>query len=218
MRWLLTSVLLVVAATPLVPVQGSDIADEAALQQALSPFQGLLEGLPTELRERLVRHGRAWVALSSEQQAELREQLLEWDDLAPQEKLALRERFESWTHMDEATRGAALDAARRYAQLPEAIRQSLRDEFDALDSKARQRYLFDASTRTAVDLADALFRFVPAEQHSDTLAMLRELNEAQVMQLRRKLTRLPPTQRDAYRQRLLELDAAGRAEMLNDDG
>lgn len=217
MRWFLASILLVLAATPLAAAQDSGAADDsAALQQALSPFQGLLEGLPAELRERLVIHGRAWVALSLEQQIELRERLVEWDDLPPQQKLALRERFEGWVHMDKATRVAALDAAGRYEQLPEATRQELRAEFDALDPQQRQRYLFDAPTRAAVDLADALFRFVPADQHSDTLAMLRELNVEQVAQLRRKLTRLPPAQRDAYRQRLLEQDTAGRVEMLSE--
>lgn len=189
-------------------------AESPAVQQALAPFQTLIARLPPPLRDRLVEHARAWAALAPEEQALLRDNLVAWDDTPPQRKLALRERFEAWEHMDATTRANALDTARKYEQLPENIRQGWRERFDALPPEQRQRYLFDPATRAAVDLANALFPFVPAEQHVDTLAMLRALTPEQVDALRRSLARLPPAQRNAYRQRLLEMTPDARAEEL----
>ena len=189
-------------------------AESPAVQQALVPFQPLLARLPPSLSERLLAHARAWAALAPEEQARLRGNLAAWDDLPPQRKLALREHFEAWEHMDASTRNAALDAARGYARLPEATRQRWRERFDALPPGQRQRYLFDPPTRSAMDLANALFPFVPAEQHADTLAMLRHLTPEQVTSLRRKLARLPPAQRNAYRQQLLDMTPGARAQEL----
>lgn len=189
-------------------------AESPAVQQALAPFQTLMARLPPSLRERLIAHARAWAALTPDEQARLRENLRAWDHLPPMQKLALRERFEAWEHMDAATRASALDAARDYAQLPENVRERWRERFDALPPEQRQRFLFDPPTRTAMDLARALFPFVPAEQHTDTLAMLRDLTPEQVDALRRTLARLPPAQRNAYRQRLLEMRPAERAQEL----
>lgn len=189
-------------------------AESPAVQQALAPFQSLLVRLPPSLGERLFVHARAWAALTPEEQVRLRESLAAWDNLPPRRKLALREHFEAWEHMDDPTRSAALDAARGYARLPETTRQRWRERFDALPPEQRQRYLFDPPTRTAMDLADALFPFVPADQHADTLAMLRNLTPEQVQSLRRSLARLPPAQRNAYRRQLLDMAPAARAEEL----
>lgn len=205
--------LLCLAAAVGFPAAAQD-AETDAVTQALTPFQPLMERLPPPLRERLVAHARAWVALTPEEQALLRENLSAWDNLPPLGKLALRERFEAWEHMDAATRSAALDAARGYAQLPENVRERWRERFDALPPAQRQRYLFDPPTRTAMDLANALFPFVPADQHTDTLAMLRDLTPEQVDALRRTLARLPPAQRNAYRQRLLDMEPAERVQEL----
>ncbi len=189
--------------------------DAAALRQTLAPFDTLLAGLPPVLRERLELHARAWLALSPEAQARLRLDLTAWDDLAPQEKLALRERFDAWEHLDEPTRGAVLQAEARLAQMPAETRAGWRARFDALSPEQRQRYRFDPPTRAAMDLAGQLFPFVPAEEHADTLALLRALTPAQVDALRRELRRLPPNRRDAFRVRLLEQDAQGRAALLD---
>ena len=190
--------------------------DAAALRQTLAPFDKLLSGLPPVLRQRLELHARAWLALSPEAQARLRLDLAAWDDLAPQEKLALRERFDAWEHLDAATRRAVLEADARLAQMPAQVRAGWRARFDALTPEQRQRYRFDPPTRAAMDLAGQLFPYVPAEEHADTLALLRALTPAQVEALRRELRRLPPNRRDAYRVRLLELDAQGRAALLGE--
>ncbi|MCX7557642.1 DUF3106 domain-containing protein [Xanthomonadaceae bacterium JHOS43] len=192
----------------------SDGADVPAVQQALAPFQSLMARLPAPLRDRLLAHARAWVALTPEEQARLRENLMAWDELSPQAKLALRERFEAWEHLDDATRDAALAAMRDYARLPEASRRAWRERFDALPPEQRQRYRFDASTRAAMDLANDLFPFIPVEQHADTLAMLRALTLDQVGALRRHLARLPPGQRNVYRQKLLDMEPAMRVSEL----
>ena len=189
-------------------------SEPPAVQQALAPFQNLMARLPPSLRERLLAHARAWAALPPEEQARLRENLAAWDDLPPQRKLALREHFEAWEHMDSATQTTAINTARGYAALPETTRQRWRERFDALPPEQRQRYLFDPPTRAAMDLANALFPFVPAEQHTDTLAMLRSLAPEQVQALRRTLARLPPAQRNAYRQRLLDMTPGERAQEL----
>ena len=199
----------VAAQSPAEPVQSS------AEQQALAPFQSLIARLPPALRERLFEHARAWVALTPEEQARLRGNLVAWNDMPPQGKLALRENFEAWEHMDAATRAAVLEAARGYAMLPESTRQGWRERFNALSPEQRQRYRFDPSTRSAMDLANALFPFIPTEQHDDTLTMLRNLSPEQVEMLRGALVRLPPAQRNAYRQRLLDMTADERMQALS---
>ncbi len=206
-------VVLAGAALAQAPVSPED-PDAAALRRTLAPFHSLLAGWPAVLRERLELHARAWLALSPEAQARLRLALAAWDELAPQEKLALRERFDAWEHLDEPTRRAALEAAAQLAQMPTEVQAAWRARFDALTPEERQRYRFDPPTRAAMDLAGQLFPFVPAEEHADTLALLRALTPAQVEALRHELRRLPPNRRDAFRVRLLELDDQGRAALL----
>ena len=189
-------------------------AEPVAVQEALAPFKSLMQRLPVDLREPLFLRAQVWVALTSEEQATLRENLIAWEDRAPLERLALRERFEAWEHLDDRTRAAALDVAQRFSSLPQDVREGWRARFDALDPAQRQRYLFDPSNRLAMDLANDLFRFVPAAEQSDTLAMLRDLTPAHVAALRKTLARLPPARRDVYRQQLLGLDPAARAAEL----
>lgn len=192
--------------------------DPAALRQILAPFEKLLAGVPPVLRLRLELHAHAWLALSQDEQTRLRAALAAWDDLPPQEKLALRERFEAWEQFDAPSRQRAQAARQRAEQMPGDVRAGWRARFDALSPEQRQRYRFDPDTRAAMDLAGQLFPFVPAEEHAATLALLRALAPEQVEALRRELRRLPPNRRDAFRVRLLELDAAGRAALLDGSG
>lgn len=191
-------------------------AESDAVRAALVPFKHLMQRLPTPLRERLLAHARSWAALTPVEQAQLRENLSAWDDLAPQQKLALRERFYAWEHLDGATQAAALAAAERFAQLPDEAREHWRARFAALDPAQRRQYLFDPSSRSAMQLANELFPFIPATEQAATLAMLRELTPEQVTVLRRQLARLPPARRDNQRQHLLELDPAARAKALDE--
>ncbi len=218
MRVLLGGLLMLVVGlfSPMASAAERVFEDEpVAVQEALAPFKSLMQRLPAALREPLFLRAQVWVALTPEEQAALRENLIAWEDRAPLERLALRERFEAWEHLDDRTRAAALDAAQRFSSLPEDIREGWRKRFDALDPAQRQRYLFDPTNRLAMDLANDLFRFVPAAEQADTLAMLRDLTPAHVTALRKTLARLPPARRDAYRQQLLSLDPAARAAELD---
>jgi hypothetical protein len=189
-------------------------ADSPELRAALAPFKTMMEGLPAPLRERLLQQARSWIALSPEQQAALRANLMAWDNKAPQDKLRLRERFEAWEQLDAASQAAALAAAEHYALMPLEQRQALRQRFDELSPDQRQRFLFDPANRVAMDLANELFPFIPAAERADSLAMLRALSPSEVKALRAELGRLPLERRDAVRQRLLALDPAARAEFL----
>lgn len=185
--------------------------DGDAVRQALAPFQTLSQRLPPALRERLLDHARAWAALSPEEQAQLREALTQWETLDSNRKLALRARFEAWEQMNPSSRNGAIQAGAHFSTLPEAVQMRWRERFDALSTEERARYLFDPPTRAVIGLARELFPFIPLEDHAATLAMLRDLDDAQVATLRRNLARLPPAQRDAFRQRLLDMDPQARA-------
>ena len=198
------------AQQPSVPVESD------AVRAALVPFKDLMQRLPAPLRERLLAHARTWVALAPAEQVQLRENLSAWEDLEPQQKLALRERFEAWGHLDVATQTATLAAAERFAQLPDEARQHWQERFAALDPAQRRQFLFAPSNRSAMELANELFPFIPAAEHAATLTMLRELTPEEVTVLRRQLARLPPARRDAQRQQLLELDPAARSKALGD--
>lgn len=202
------------AALPLTAQPDQAVADPEAVRQALVPFQELSQRLPTMLRERLHAHARAWAALSPEEQAQLRENLSQWETLETQHKLALRARFDAWEQMDPATRERAIQTGAHFSTLPESVQQRWRERFEALPEQQRQSHLFDLSTRAVISLARELFPFIPAQDHNATLAMLRELDETQVAALRSRLARLPPARRDAFRQSLLEMDAEARTAEL----
>lgn len=191
------------------------VNESAAVREALAPFATLMQRLPPDLSAHLVKRAEAWVSLTAEEQQLLRQNLTAWEQRAPLERLVLRERFEAWEHLDDQTREAALAAAQHFSELSEETQQGWRDRFAALDVAQRQRYLFDPQNRLAMDLANDLFRFVPAHEQIETLAMLRALTPDQVAALRKAVARLPPPRRDAYRQRLLELDPAARAAELD---
>lgn len=216
MRGLLGGVLLMLTLTGLTAIAAEPVWEDepAAVREALTPFKALMARLPPDLRKPLFLRAREWVALTPEEQAQLRENLIAWEDRGPLERLALRERFEAWEHLDEPTRAAALDAAQRFSRLPDDVRQGWRERFAALDAAQRQRYLFDPTNRMAMDLANDLFPFVPVAEQVETLTMLRGLTPDQVATLRKTLARLPPPRRHAYRQYLLELDPAARAAEL----
>ena len=129
-------------------------ADSPELRAALAPFKTMMEGLPAPLRERLLQQARSWIALSPEQQAALRANLMAWDNKVPQDKLRLRERFEAWEQLDAASQAAALAAAERYALMPLEQRQALRQRFDELSPDQRQRFLFDPANRVVDRCAD----------------------------------------------------------------
>lgn len=186
-----------------------------AMRQALAPFRELSERLPPELRQRLQEQARIWVELTPEEQAQLRENLKAWEDTPAVNRLRLRSRFEAWEQLDAATREAVLGVAQRYEALSPDQQLTLRERFDALSPNARQGYLFDPASRRAMELADTLFPFIPADQQIQTMALLRELEPAQLEVLRQRLARLPPAQRNAYRQELLDLDPQARAQALN---
>lgn len=220
MSVLLRSVLLMLACAGLAAFALEPALEDepAAVRETLKPFKELITRLPPELRKPLLLRAREWVALTPEEQAQLRENLIAWEDREPLERLALRERFEAWEHLDAPTRAAALTAAQRFADLPEEARQAWREQFATLDAAQRQRYLFDPNNRMAMDLANDLFPFVPVAEQVETLTMLRGLTPDQVATLRKTLARLPPPRRHAYRQHLLELDAAARAAELDAGG
>lgn len=209
------AILLMVLAASAASAQGTRLTNETeTVRRALAPFTSLLQGLPPPLRDRLIERARIWVELPVDEQIRLRENLLAWEALEPRSRPGLRGRFEAWEQLDMDTRSAVLRVAEWYEHLPEASRQPWRERFEALTPAQRQAYLFDPSSRAAMNLANELFPFVPAGEQAGTLAMLREFSAAEVDALRRRLARLPPARRDAYRRELLELDPAARRQRL----
>lgn len=208
------------AATALAAVsdQAATVADSDAVREALAPFQSLSERLPPMLRERLHDQARAWASLSPEEQTQLRDNLAQWETLESQQKLALRARFDAWEQLDPDTRRRAIQTGAHFSTLPESVQLRWRERFDVLSPQQRAPFLYDPSTRAVIGLARELFPFIPAHEHSATLALLRDLDKDQVAALRSRLARLPPAQRDAYRQRLLEMEPDARQAELGRGG
>lgn len=133
-----------------------------------------------------------------------------WQQLSPEQKRQRRSEYAAWRAMSEPERARVRQAAERFAALPLAKQQELRDQFTAQDQAFRDGWRLGPLLGEHFSRLQGMFGYVPENQRDATLAMLRQLTPAQVSQLTLVAQRTPPQQRDAVRTEFLSVAPAQR--------
>jgi len=134
----------------------------------------------------------------------------QWQQLSPAQKRERRMQYAAWRAMGEGERQRVRTAAARFQALPADRQQSLREQFNAQDQAFRDGWRLGPLLGEHFSRLQGMFGFVPAEQREATLAVLRQLNPAQVSQLTLVAQRTPPQERDAVRTEFLAVAPAQR--------
>jgi len=137
-----------------------------------------------------------------------------WAALAPAQQRELRARYAAWRALPETERQRVRMAAAELAALPAAERDALRGRFAGLDRLHRDGWQLGPRLGALYPKLQPLLGYLPEPQRAPMLALLRELDAAQLAQLSLLSQRTPPQERDTLREALLAVPAAGRAEWL----
>ncbi|WP_313440711.1 DUF3106 domain-containing protein [Stenotrophomonas sp.] len=130
--------------------------------------------------------------------------------LDPQQQRQRRADYATWKSLPEGERERIRQAAARFAALPAAQQQHLREQFQAQDQAFRDGWRLGPQLGMEFPKLHGLFGLVPPEQREAALAALRQLSAAQLTQLTLVAQRTPPQQRDAVRSAFLAVPAAER--------
>jgi len=133
-----------------------------------------------------------------------------WQQLSAEQKRERRSQYAAWRAMSESERARVREAAGRFAALPPARQQELRDQFTAQDQAFRDGWRLGPLLGEHFSRLQGMFGYVPENQRDATLATLRQLTPAQVSQLTLVAQRTPPQQRDAVRTEFLSVAPAQR--------
>jgi hypothetical protein len=137
-----------------------------------------------------------------------------WATMTPQLKRDLRARYAAWQALPEAERQRIGQAATALAALPATQRDALQAHFLGMDRLHRDGWLLGPRLGTLYAKLQPLLGYLPAEQREPMLALLHQLDAAQLEQLSLISQRTPPQERVALREQLLALAPAQRAAWL----
>lgn len=137
-----------------------------------------------------------------------------WAALAPAQQRELRARYAAWRALPESERQRVRRAAAEMAALPAAGREALRDRFLGLDRLHRDGWRLGPELGALYPKLQPLFGYLPEAQREPMLALLRQLDARELAQLSLLSQRTPPQEREALREELLAVPAAGRDEWL----
>lgn len=133
-----------------------------------------------------------------------------WQQLSPEQRRQRRADYAAWRAMSEAERQRVRQAAERFAALPPAKQQELRDSFNAQDRAFRDGWRLGPLLGEHFGRLQGMFGYVPEDQRQATLVALRQLTPSQVAQLTLVAQRTPPQQRDAVRTEFLSVAPSQR--------
>ncbi len=137
-----------------------------------------------------------------------------WATMTPQLKRELRARYAAWQALPEAERQRIAQAAAALAAMPAAQRDALQAHFQGMDQMHRDGWLLGPRLGALYAKLQPLLGYLPAEQREPMLALLHQLDAAQLEQLSLISQRTPPQERVALREQLLALAPAQRAAWL----
>ncbi|KRG65614.1 hypothetical protein ABB26_03475 [Stenotrophomonas humi] len=137
-----------------------------------------------------------------------------WAAMTPQLKRELRARYAAWQALPEAERQRIAQAAAALAAMPAAQRDALQTHFQAMDQMHRDGWLLGPRLGALYAKLQPLLGYLPAEQREPMLALLHQLDAAQLEQLSLISQRTPPQERVALREQLLALAPTQRAAWL----
>lgn len=138
----------------------------------------------------------------------------EFAQLDAQQQRQRRADYAAWRALPEAERERIRQAAARFNSLPADQQQRMRQQFQAQDQAFRDGWRLGPQLGLEFPKLHGLFGFVPPEQRETALAVLRQLNPAQLAQLALVAQRTPPQERDTVRSAFLAVPAAERDRWL----
>ena len=138
----------------------------------------------------------------------------EFAQLDTQQQRQRRADYAAWRALPEAERERIRQAAARFNSLPADQQQRMRQQFQAQDQAIRAGWRLGPQLGLEFPKLHGLFGFVPPEQRETALAVLRQLNPAQLAQLALVAQRTPPQERDTVRSAFLAVPAAERDSWL----
>lgn len=133
-----------------------------------------------------------------------------WAALTPAQKHDVRARYAAWQALPEAERQRIRQAAAAVAAMPAAERDALRARYQGIDQMHRDGWLLGPQLGALYPRLQPLLGYLPAAEREPMMALLRQLDAAQLEQLSLISQRTPPQARDALRAELLALPPAQR--------
>ena len=174
------------------------LAERELLTSARSTWASLDE--PT--RERLAEQTRDWLRRTASERDALRKRMSAWDRLDVTERARRRAPFDTWQQLSNEDRQRLRDAARRWSALPVAAQIAAQASFSALPADAQRLWWLGPTLGRELAPVAAQFAFLPEDERSAFLAMLRELDSRGRANFIHLCWRLEPVGRDRLRREL----------------
>lgn len=172
----------------------------AWLLSTAMPSAGTEAGVTQEVtRQRSALLG----AMAPAQRQALQQRLALWQATPLHVREDARARYQAWRQLDEAERTRLRILAAQIAAYPEARRQALRAQFDALPDLQRRGWRLGPSLGQDYAVLHPLLAYVPATQRGPLLDRLRAMDARQRAQLGELAQRTPPQSRAGLRSELL---------------
>lgn len=183
-------------------------------RQLLAPLAGAWPGLDPATRLRLQQNANHWLGLTPEQRTRLDQRMRAWDALPAAERARQRGAFAAWQALPLAEREQVRVAQARLLALPPAQVANLRQAFDALPSDQRQDWWLGPGIGAGFAQLRPLFAFVPEQERSVLLEILRGLGPEARADLALLALRLPANQRESLRRELVAAPAGDREALI----
>lgn len=180
----------------------------------LSPLAGAWPGLEPETMTRLQANAAHWLSLTPAQREALVATMRAWDALPAADRAQRRGPFAAWQSLTADERGRVRRAAADLAALSPEQQQALRDGFEKLPADQRQDWWLGPEIGAGFAQLRPLFAFVPEDERTVLLALLRELSPEARADLAVLARRLPANQRESLRRDLVAAPAAEREALI----
>lgn len=180
----------------------------------LSPLAAAWPGLEPETMVRLQANAAHWLALDAAEREALVATMRAWDALPAAQRAQRRGPFAAWQSLTPDERLGVRRAAARLAALPPEQQQALRDAFEQLPPDQRQDWWLGPEIGAGFAQLRPLFAFVPEDERTVLLALLRELSPESRADLALLARRLPANQRESLRRDLVAAPAAEREALI----
>ena len=195
------------------PVAGFQDIPQAQ-RSLLAPLAGAWPGLAPETRERLQANAAHWASLDTAQREALTATMRAWDALPAAQRAPRRGPFAAWQSLSQGERRRVRGVADRLAALLPEQGQALRDGFETLPADQRQDWWLGPEIGAGFAQLRPLFAFVPENERTALLLLLRELSPEARADLSLLARRLPANQRESLRRDLVAAPAAERAALI----
>lgn len=139
-----------------------------------------------------------------------------WASMSPEQKREVRSRYAAWQALPVSEQQRIRQAATAIAALPDAQRQALHARYMAIDQMHRDGWLLGPQLGVLYPRLQPLLGYLPAAEREPVIALLWQLDAAQLEQLSLISQRTPPQQREELRTQLLALAPTQRDAWLRE--